>query len=581
MEDLDLLYKAFDEYRRDTRDDTGLVRLRRAISHAASGIDRMESVRSVCVIDEDWIEAIEKGLPFVEEAIREERQFIRQEGSVTPIEQARRVSKASVEHLARHGNLISHAPEDGESIVPDKLLVVEKLSDYAVYENRFLYMLLCYLRDFVSLRAARIAAIATTWTGHMILNREAEVGKRKIRFALTYDEAVRDDRFTQLAEETAAQIRRIHDLETSITALLCTPLMQEVAKAPMIKPPITRTNALRMDNALRMALWLYDYISAYTKPGYAAVEQKHTVRPFPPEMADELSELVTLTSFLTYEYGNGLNEILAQRHEAAVRAQVEADAAAHEARIRRMKQALAADEISADEYMLMLEDRGPYMDVLTTRLSEAREEIAARQEKLNEADRRVAHARAEAESYRLVGEERLADMEALQEQIYGEVVLFESRRVKEKLDIEAAVNEQVELRTAERLAMNQAFDRKLEEERQQAESERQRLIEAYEARLAAMDQKIKTLQDEKAALEADRGRIRTDLLALRARHGMTTDIDDYSSKERYEELVEELQALDALIGREWKMARKRLRHEYLWSELTRKDPGTEGEHGTV
>ena len=165
MEDLDLLYKAFDEYRRDTRDDTGLVRLRRAISHAASGIDRMESVRSVCVIDDDWIEAIEKGLPFVEEAIREERQFIRQEGSVTPIEQARRVSKASVEHLARHGNLISHAPEDGESIVPDKLLVVEKLSDYAVYENRFLYMLLCYLRDFVSLRAARIAAIATTWTG--------------------------------------------------------------------------------------------------------------------------------------------------------------------------------------------------------------------------------------------------------------------------------------------------------------------------------------------------------------------------------------------------------------------------------
>ena len=55
-------------------------------------------------------------------------------------EKVKNVSKDSVAHLARHSNLITRY-EEGEDIIPDRLYTVERLSDYAVYENRFLYML--------------------------------------------------------------------------------------------------------------------------------------------------------------------------------------------------------------------------------------------------------------------------------------------------------------------------------------------------------------------------------------------------------------------------------------------------------
>ena len=109
-------------------------------------------VKYLCTIDDEWVKAIEEGLEFVEKAVREERQFIRTNGEVVPIEKMKKISKDSVEHLAKHSEMITHVPEDGKSIIPDKMYMVEKLSDYAVYENRFLYMMLCYLRDFINYR---------------------------------------------------------------------------------------------------------------------------------------------------------------------------------------------------------------------------------------------------------------------------------------------------------------------------------------------------------------------------------------------------------------------------------------------
>ena len=153
MTQADILYRAFVDYRKQTESDSKCQKLRTASRTACADNDKLEAIRSHCIIEEDWVNEIYKGLPFVEKAIREERQFIRQEGEVVPIEKARRVSKNSVEHLARHSDMITHVPEDGsEDLIPDKIYMVERLSDYAVYENRFLYMLLCYLRDFVSLR---------------------------------------------------------------------------------------------------------------------------------------------------------------------------------------------------------------------------------------------------------------------------------------------------------------------------------------------------------------------------------------------------------------------------------------------
>ena len=104
MKQTDLYYRAFREYREITARERENQNQRRSI--AASGVDqdRLETVKNICVIDEEWVKEIEKGLVFVEKAIREERQFIRNDGEVVPIEKAKSTSKASVVHLARHSD---------------------------------------------------------------------------------------------------------------------------------------------------------------------------------------------------------------------------------------------------------------------------------------------------------------------------------------------------------------------------------------------------------------------------------------------------------------------------------------------
>ena len=60
----DIYYRALSEYRNVTAKERRLEKRRKAI--AAAGGDRIEIVTVNCIIEEDWIEAIEKGLVHVE-----------------------------------------------------------------------------------------------------------------------------------------------------------------------------------------------------------------------------------------------------------------------------------------------------------------------------------------------------------------------------------------------------------------------------------------------------------------------------------------------------------------------------------
>ena len=172
---------------------------------------KLTAIKYTCDIDIEWIENIEEGLIYVEKAIREDRQFIRTEGEVVPIEKVKRVSKASVEHLSRHSDLITRAPKDMNHIIPDKLYVVEKLSDYLVYENRFLYMLLCYLKDFIQMRLDKIRDKTTTYQSEMFMDKSVEANQRQLKYALNYSDVYKNDPF--LVDEYK-KIKYVDRLET-------------------------------------------------------------------------------------------------------------------------------------------------------------------------------------------------------------------------------------------------------------------------------------------------------------------------------------------------------------------------------
>ena len=90
MNEMDLYYRALRGYRKTVTPEKTHMRFLQALAKASAHEDRLESVRTKCIIDEKWVITIEELLPFVEKAIREDRQFIRQEGETVPIEKDRK-----------------------------------------------------------------------------------------------------------------------------------------------------------------------------------------------------------------------------------------------------------------------------------------------------------------------------------------------------------------------------------------------------------------------------------------------------------------------------------------------------------
>ena len=107
MNQLDTDYRALLDYKKMTKADRECDALLRAIVTAEARSENITVIRSLCTVDEDWVNAIEEGLVHIEKAIKEERQFILSKGEVVPIEKAKNVSTESVKHLAKHSNLIT------------------------------------------------------------------------------------------------------------------------------------------------------------------------------------------------------------------------------------------------------------------------------------------------------------------------------------------------------------------------------------------------------------------------------------------------------------------------------------------
>lgn len=530
-----LAYKKIAAEQRDCRRD----------SHAfadAAGEGSITVTRMICTVDEEWIREIEKGLVYVEKAIREDRQFIYSNGEVIPIEKVKQVSKDSVEHLARHAELITRAPE-GEDIIPDKLYTVERLSDYAVYENRFLYMLLCYLRDFVTLRYRKILDLTGRYDGVLRLSHEATTLGRTVTVKLELEDTRQDDPYLRAHNPAGDLMDRMDLILKTVVAFLATPLMESAGKAAMLKPPIVKTNVLKMDNNFKGAVALYDYVIAYEGDGYTVTEEAKTINAFGDALREDTAEAELLLADLTYRYGLDLTPTLKanlERDENETRlAELKARADALDTLRRRMER----DGETPEAYALELERltrslRGELdrMDPLYTELETRRRTeidltdtirvLTDRIEGFDEELNRAEEARLEAEA------------ETEKRHIHATASLIESHTAEK-----AALSEEAE---AERARHREEMNA-LREELNRKQTELDRVYAAY---------------DE---LEAEKRLLHAQVMGQRARaKGVTSaEMEAMTDKDSFDELERELEAFVALYGKVWRETKRKIRKDLL------------------
>lgn len=595
----DNYYRAFKEYRNETLDNSECKKQRLSISNSNVELDKLESIKYLCTIDEDWVNEIGKGLVYVEKAVREERQFIRQQGEVVPIEKAKKISKHSIEHLAKHSNMITHLPENEDDIIPDEIYMVEKLSDYAVYENRFLYMLLCYLRDFINLRLEKILKLRMTYISNLYLKKDIDEKKNNMSIELKFSEKRYDNPYPVHDNTQTNLLNRIYEYLQLILMLLDTDLMNQVAKTPMIKPPIVKTNVLKMNNYFKNAVALYEYITAYNKEGFTVTEIKKDLNPFSAILADELSEITTLTAFLSYKYGNNIEEILELKYqEEEKRRRLEEEKKLIE-QIKRLKKHLYESESNIDEYIILLEKRNKMLEEDSDELYKSRKIINDLNSKIidlnsqkDELNRKIidleAVIKAKLEEIDELNQKYIDDLnnlkiehnndlekkslefEELKQIAIDEALIDYNDKINSLNDeINNLINKHNEMINNYEEKIN-SFNNSINE----ANSLRNNLINDYEKKLKEQKEKLlKNLNEleeiNKKTLE-EKIFYRAELNAIRVKNGLLEANMDLTSRERFEELEDEFSAFNEFFKKQWKKTKKEIRRQILWSKEEQK-----------
>jgi len=535
MSVLDTYFRAFTKYRKETQDNRELIGSRRDISKVNNDACEIKITRVVCDIDEEWVNEIETGLEYIEKAIKEDRQFIQANGEVLPVEKVKHVSKDTVKHLAKHTDLLSKDSTE-DDVLPNKLYTVEKYSDYTVYENRFLYMLLSYLRDFVTIRYAKIMEVSNTYNGALNMKKIITKSHHKLEYTATLTEQLSEDEFLAEINPAKETISRIGLILKSIMSLLQTPLMQEVSKVAMLKPPITKTNVLKMNNNFKNAMALYDFIISYTKDGYEIREEVKSLNPFDDDVNDDFAEVILLNSFLTYQYGLGIKEQLQANFDIEEQRLKDAEVEALAVQIQAMKRRVKESGQDIDEYMLMLEKRNKALEGNITQLDLAHQEVDQLNSELDEMTKELNKWKdAISQTQKLIADAKAEAQEEIKRMRVE--IMQEAEEAQE--EAEQSIQEK-----DEEVAM---MRRRFEQQKQDIQKE---LADARGANQYYIDQKD--------LIEARYN-------ALCKEHGLAGTKDVYASKEEFEQLEHQYKMFEEYFKSEWKKTKKAIKKSILHS----------------
>ena len=515
---LDLQHRGYTAYLRETTDTDACRQWLGRVLGARASEEKIDTVFLDCRVITDWVEQIEKALPYVEKAVRESRQFILRQGQTVPVEKVKRVSRASVEHLSRHSELITTVPEPGGELRPDKLHMTENVGTYAVYENRFLYMLLRELQDFISYRYRKIREITESFSAELELSREVSDGQRSIRYHLTYQETDQTPE-DLVSPQTRRAISRIGAIQQEVDRLLKTQLMAEVSAAPLLRPPITRTNVLLHNPNFVAAFELYSFLTEYGSDGFQPIERQRTEEDTLTQTGQEIATLVSLTSYLSHRW-SGLLEALEERFDAEQALRREQEEQEQKARLAQLKARAGESPEAALSYMLELEQRNETLETYFDQIEAAK-------------------------ALHLESQAQLDQALQTQAKLQAEIALLEGSLLEKDRLIRQSEQNQEHLHLT---------IRQLQE---QENARLDTLRRDYDLEL--QQQKQLFLQEYEALAES----LRVENARHHAREGADTAL---SSREAFAELEAEYAAFRRFYKKQWQAAKRQIRHKHLDSK---------------
>ncbi|MBO4421854.1 MAG: hypothetical protein J5879_00330 [Clostridia bacterium] len=317
------------------------------------GADVISGARRTVTVNEDWLRACEEVLPHFDEAIRQSRSLIKKDGEVVRIDRAKRPSKDSVTHLCRHSYLIKNITKEGR-LLPEEIYITENDEDYAVYENRFLYLALSYASSFVKEKYDAVTAAVRESGVRMRVDRSSTRGDRSVSYRLELSETCNGG---ENAADLALQLtlKRIRAVMNTLSADLSLPLMKKAASAPRLQPPVVRTNIIKNNVHFAGIYDFYTFLCSYAGPGFTTRNDAAEGTALSARSSDALKYVAALQFFIAYQSAfDGWEDSAAlydesedeKRKESIRQKRRDAEAA---------REAMARGGMTADEYIAVLE----------------------------------------------------------------------------------------------------------------------------------------------------------------------------------------------------------------------------------
>ena len=260
------LYNSFSEQMEPIQEDDRYFRYLFEMAQAADTTIDQTREELVKVVDEEWIGMIEDSLDAINTIIEKPRRFITTEEEVVPVSLAKKISADSVRHLSQNTQFL--APSDDGGVHPTKILNVNTVETYDLYENRFIYHMIQRLLTFVDKRTDVIF-----WsTGNEIRNRFKMHSKIDDAYEeIEYNVEMTVKNRQSFAENDADNMdvfMRIDRVRRLVMALRSSSFCQIMKGCSVVRSPIQRTNLIMKDPNYRKCYQLWQFMERYDKVGY-------------------------------------------------------------------------------------------------------------------------------------------------------------------------------------------------------------------------------------------------------------------------------------------------------------------------
>lgn len=252
-----------------------------------------KTVTEAVTLDDSWVLTLEAALYSVEQIVKNPKRFIAEEESIVEVERARKTNAKTVRHLASHSRNVNSIDADG-TVRPRKVLTTEMREELGIYENRFVCSLIARLNSFAEKRAGEIrekfhAHDLTT----VAMDSSFKLGDAALSYKMqvTVKEPPHDK---VLLERNNALIKRIDGIRRRLRILQNSAFYRQLSGLKPVKPPILKTNIIKMNVDYQNCYKLWLFVSSYTFVGYS-VEVKEKNLPVDGDYYDDLTVLSAMS----------------------------------------------------------------------------------------------------------------------------------------------------------------------------------------------------------------------------------------------------------------------------------------------